>query len=199
MSLLPVGITVLRAVALGLLSPILVRQRSIGGFVADVTVEEDHEDELSITDSPVEQGATITDHAVKRPAQLVVKVGYSNSSLQALGNPNYVQQVYSAFLTLQATREPFDVLTGKRFYTDMLIRRLSTTTNERTEDALMMTCEMRQIIITNTQTVNLPPSQSMKTPSANAPTVDTGTKAATTPSTASGSMLGGLFPGETIQ
>ncbi len=199
MSLLPIGITVLRAAALGLLSPIFVRQRSIGGFVADVTVEESHEDELAITDHPVEQGAVITDHSVKRPAQLTVRLGYSNSSLSAFGNPNYVQQVYSAFLALQANREPFDVLTGKRFYTDMLIRRLSTTTDERTENALMMTCEMRQIIVTSTQTVTLPPSQNMKTPAANAPTIDTGTKAAATPSTASGSMLGGLFPGETIQ
>lgn len=178
MSLIPVGVTVIRAAALSLLSPILIRQRNIGGFIADVTVEEQHEDELHITESPVDQGASITDHSFKVPSRLTVRVGYSNSSLQALGNPNYVRQVYDAFLRLQAGRQPFEVLTGKRRYQNMLIRRLTTTTDDKSENSLMMTCEMKEILITSTQTVTVPPTANMKTPASTAPTVDTGTKAA---------------------
>lgn len=192
MSLIPVGVTVIRAAALSLLSPILVRQRNIGGFIADVTLEEQHEDELHITESPVDQGASVTDHSFKVPAKLTVRVGYSNSSLQALGNPNYVQQVYDAFLRLQAGRDPFSVITGKRSYTNMLIRRLTTVTDDKTENALMMVCEMKEILLTSTQTVTVPPTANMKTPAATAPTVDTGTKAAA-PVSSVGTATGTVF------
>jgi hypothetical protein len=50
------------------------------GFGADITVEEKHSDILTVTENPVEQGAAITDHAFKRPAELTVRVGYSDSS-----------------------------------------------------------------------------------------------------------------------
>lgn len=48
-------------------------------FVPDATIEESHNDELELTDHPVEQGATITDHAFKRPAELIVTAGWSDS------------------------------------------------------------------------------------------------------------------------
>lgn len=52
---------------------------SISQIVAQCTIEETHEDELEMTDQPVEQGAAITDHAFVRPAQLTVLCGWSDS------------------------------------------------------------------------------------------------------------------------
>lgn len=51
-------------------------------FIAQATLEEVHNDELEITDHPVEQGAAITDHAFKRPAEVVIRCGWSNSPQQ---------------------------------------------------------------------------------------------------------------------
>lgn len=53
--------------------------RSIGPIVANVTIEERHVDELDITDHPVERGATISDHAFKRPSEVVIRCAWSNS------------------------------------------------------------------------------------------------------------------------
>jgi hypothetical protein len=174
MSILPAGITILAADALGLVTPVLFRQRSIGGFVADVTVEEDHVDELEITNFPVEQGAAITDHSFKLPAQCRVLVGYSNSSLQSGGDPNYVQSVYAQILALQASRQPFDIFTGKRVYENMLIRRLHTKSDKNEENIAMLDVECREIIITTTQTVTVPPAANMQNPQNNAPATNTG-------------------------
>lgn len=52
---------------------------SIESIVAQATVEERHDDELEMTDQPVEQGAAITDHAYVRPSQLIIVCGWSNS------------------------------------------------------------------------------------------------------------------------
>lgn len=156
MSLIPTGISVAAAAALDLINPVLFMQRNIGGFVADVTVEEIHVDTLEITKSPVEQGAAVTDHSYSEPSTVIIKTGWSNSSPQAGGDPGYVNDTYQQFLDLQAGRQPFDIVTGKRNYSNMLIRRLQVRTDETTEDALMMECECYQIILVNTQTVTVP-------------------------------------------
>jgi hypothetical protein len=173
--IIPYGLSLVEAAIQGLIGPIIIRQRNIGGFVADVTIREDHEDELVVTENPVEQGAAITDHSFKQPAHLTIDIGYSNSSIQSEGDPGYVSDMYAQFLALQASREPFDVITGKRVYTDMLITLLHTYTNVETEDALMLTVKMKQIILVNTQTVSVPSADKMTNPSSNAATQDTGT------------------------
>jgi hypothetical protein len=48
-------------------------------IIAHATVEESHEDELEMTDQPVEQGAAITDHAYVLPSRLTVVCGWSDS------------------------------------------------------------------------------------------------------------------------
>lgn len=48
-------------------------------IVAQATIEEMHSDEAEITDHPVEQGATISDHAFARPSEVVITCGWSNS------------------------------------------------------------------------------------------------------------------------
>lgn len=168
MSLIPIGVALTEAAALNLISPTIIRPRSIGGFVADVTVEEQATDEVAITEHPVEQGAAITDHAYKRPAAVTIRAGWSNSSPAALGNPAYDEQTYQAFLALQASLTPFQVITGKRVYTNMLIKRLSVTTTEATENSLMMTVECQEIILVTTQTVTVPPAANMTNPASNA-------------------------------
>jgi hypothetical protein len=174
MSLIPVGLTVAAAQALDLLNPVMILQRNIGGFIADVTVEEIHTDLLEVTDNPVEQGADVTDHAFVKQPNLLIRAGWSNSSLQAGGDPNYVTDTYQQFQDLQAGRQPFDIITGKRSYSNMLILRLQVRTDETTEDALMMECECRQINLVNTQTVTVP-NANMASPEATGNTTNRGT------------------------
>lgn len=172
--LLPFAATIAQAAADGLLGPIIVRQRNIGGFVADVTVREIHDDELGVSENPVEQGADITEHAFKKPARLRVLCAYSNSSPQADGDSNYVQEAYENFLGLQANLQPFDVVTGKRLYTDMVIRLLHTETDEKTENALFLEVDLMQIIIVQTQAVSVPPNANMNNPAANGASANLG-------------------------
>lgn len=178
MALFPSGITLFAADLLGLINPVLVRSRAIGGFVADITVEENHTDQLVITEHPVEQGAPVADHAYMRPSSVTIRVGYSNSSQRANGNLNYVEDIYQGFLAMQAAREPIDVLTGKRAYKNMAITSLTTSTSDReaTENAMMLTVECRELILVNTQTVTVPQAGVMKSPQITGATQNTGAK-----------------------
>ncbi|MCJ2031297.1 hypothetical protein MKK50_18180 [Methylobacterium sp. J-043] len=156
--------------------------RSLGGIIPDVIIEELHRDELIVTEFPVEIGASITDHAYKRPAALQMRCGFSNSSAGAVG---YVQAVYQALLALQASRRPFTVYTGKRRYRNMLISGLDVITDRQSEHALMVVVGMREVILTTTlsrsassQNDAKPAADQSKQaqPEATAATTDSGTK-----------------------
>jgi len=167
-------------------------KRSIDTIVAHVTLEEIGNDELHITEHPVELGANITDHAFKKPPDLLIRCGWSNASLagvlggvkglitalqggDAFGS-DYVSGVYNQLLALQESRVPFDVATGKRLYTNMLMRSLGVTTDQTSEYTLMVTAVFKQILITETQATTLPPKDDQVQPESTAETSDTGTK-----------------------
>jgi soluble lytic murein transglycosylase-like protein len=52
-----------------------LQSRKIGMIIPDVVVSEKHSDTLEITEHPVETGAAISDHAYKRPSEVVMEVG----------------------------------------------------------------------------------------------------------------------------
>lgn len=62
------------------------------------TIEEVHHDELEITDHPVEQQAAITDHAFKRPAEVIITYGWSDSPTSNSGLSNQATGVAAAVL-----------------------------------------------------------------------------------------------------
>lgn len=133
-------------------------RRSIGGIIAAVTIEEQHEDDIQITEHPVEQGAPISDHAFKRPAQVTIQAGWAAAGfIDFFGVHHTVDLsaetgVYGLLLSWQSAFIPFDVFTGKRAYTNMLIERLSISTDKNSEFALIANITCKQVIIVSTQT-----------------------------------------------
>jgi hypothetical protein len=137
--------------------------RSIGGLYMDVTIEEAHTDELEITEHPVEKGAAVTDHAYLKPAKLTIKAGVTDARADNNVNGDRLTvAMYEALRKLQATREPFDVVTGKRVYGNMLIKSLGVVTDAATENVLMLSMELQQIIIVNVSVVAVPRARQMK-------------------------------------
>jgi len=127
-------------------------------FTGQVTFEESHHDEMEIVDHPIEQGAPITDHTFKRPAELTIRVGWSESPLPNTPNgltSTGLQQIYQQLLAGQANRILYSVLTGKRLYTSMLIKSLAVQTDAKSENVLLVTIGLRQLILVSTQTVSV--------------------------------------------
>lgn len=156
--------------------------RSIGGIVAQVTIQEQSSDELQITDHPVEQGSPISDHAFKRPVSVNINAGWSVAGASDLSAET---GVYGLLLSWQSALIPFDVITGKRSYSNMLIERLIVATDEKTEFSLMAQISCRQVIIVSTQTVQVTGMSQQTadhaTPENTAPNQDQGPQATTTP------------------
>jgi hypothetical protein len=135
--------------------------RSVGGITFDVTIEERHSDKLNITSHPVQTGADISDHAYKLPQEVTLTVGKG-----ALGDAHAPRDVYEKVRELQESREPFDIITGKREYKNMLIRDIMETTSAETENSLILTLDCIEVILVETQKVSVGGSSKKGPPSA---------------------------------
>lgn len=150
--------------------------RKVGLIVPDVVITERHSDTLEITEHPVEKPTSdgvgfVSDHAYRRPSELVMEIGFSgggtlldllDTSSIGLSLGISPSETYQKLLDLQRSREPFSVTTGKRQYTNMLIRVLDVTTDKTSENVLMATLTLRELNTTQTQTVSVAAKENMK-------------------------------------
>nr|WP_242610604.1 hypothetical protein [Burkholderia vietnamiensis] len=170
---------------------IMISPKKIGSITVQVAIEEIYNDELVITEHPVEQGAQISDHAFKRQPDLSMQCGWSNADYEALlgaaeatfdggGLPSaqYINAIYSQLLALQQARTPVDVTTSRRIYQNMLLQGLRLTVDAKTSNALILTVTAKQIKIVSTQVTTLPPRENQADPASTAETGNGGTKAA---------------------
>lgn len=178
---------------------------NIGGIEIHATIEEIYTDTLQSTMHPVERGAPITDHAFKRPSEIVIRCGWSNSGLEAFASmvqaifsgemsaSDYVGGVYSKLLALQESREPITVTSSKRMYQDMLISALQVKVDEKSSNILLCVATLRQIIMVSTQATTLPPKENQANAASTSGTENTGVKQAVpaTPSPGGSAPIGG--------
>jgi hypothetical protein len=143
--------------------------REWAGLIPEVTVEEDANDTVRITDNPVEQGALVSDHAFKLPAEVRITCGWSAAGAAFAGSDP--TSLYNQILNIQIQRQPFLLITGKRFYPSMLIAELRNQTNAQYEYTLYLEIMFRQILLASVTTVD---ASAMQQPQATAPTVSQG-------------------------
>ncbi|MNR86938.1 hypothetical protein D3C72_177970 [compost metagenome] len=132
--------------------------RTIMGLFADVTIEEKHKDEVEITEHPTDVGSPFSDHAYKTPPEVSMKIGWSESAgrLNGMVGDSILSEttgliaVYEALQALQDNFIRLVVSTGKRLYTNMLIKSLTCTTDLTTENILMIDITFKKVFIVQT-------------------------------------------------
>lgn len=149
--------------------------RKIGPFEFNVTAKESHHDDVTITSHPVEKGAQTSDHIFRNPAQLTVQVGETAASY-ASGGILTLSDLYGSILTTQASGTLIEVQTGKRLYENMAIKSVATETDQTTENALMITMQLQEIILVETLTTTMPAAAVRANPAATTSVTKTGTK-----------------------
>lgn len=141
------------------------KDRKVGQITMEVVISESTNDTLTITKQPVQQGASITDHAYKEPTALSMtahlKDGSILGSLAALnpfgsGTAGGLSKLYEELLDLQSSRVPFDVITPKRIYHNMLMSSLGVTTDKQTENILAVSMSFQEVILVSVVTTQVP-------------------------------------------
>lgn len=152
--------------------------RKIGDISLQVVVNEQTTDTLTVTRQPVQQGASITDHAYMEPTAFSHSI-YFNSGATTLGISagKSLDQIYRELLNLQSSAIPFDIVTPKRIYHNMLMTTLTQTTDKLTENCLSIHASYQQIIIVPILATTVPRLH-QKNPASNGATQNGGAKSA---------------------
>lgn len=162
-----------------------LQSRKIGLLIPSVVVSEKHVDALEITEHPVEIGASVNDHAYKRASEVTMECGFAGGgsildlvdiSGIGLGIGQSPKEIYQQLLDLQSSRVPFDVVTGKRTYSNMLIRAIEVTTDRTSENVLTCVLTLREVLMTQTQSISVASKAEMQEGVSTSPVQDTGTK-----------------------
>ena len=82
---------------------------------------------------------------------------------------------------MQLERVPFDVVTGKRVYTNMLVRAIEVTTDKTSENVLNCTLTLREVIMSQTQSVSVADKSDMQDGVSTSAVQNSGTKSTTPP------------------
>lgn len=127
--------------------------RQIGDITVQTTVNESTNDTLTITKQPVQQGASITDHAYKEPTAFSMQILFKDNLFLSLS------KIYQDLQDLQNSRVPFDVITPKRIYHNMLLATLGMTTDKSTENCLSISCSFQEVILVSVVTTTVPRSK----------------------------------------
>lgn len=148
--------------------------RRIGDeFTTYLTIDETGEDELEIADHPVQGGKEITDNAYKKNATLNLSISFSEAQTFVP-----LDETYRRMLEFQESRVPFEVVTGKRLYTNMLFKSLRCTTDNKTDNILSIQASLRELKIVQVTTTTVPPRSRQKNPGKTGATQKSGNKKA---------------------
>lgn len=148
---------------------LLGRSRSIepldGGdaIVPDVTISEVHDDEVTVTQHPVDTGAAISDHAIVQPASVTCVFGWSDSSRalnsaldgSILKGMQTSKDVYDRLVELKNQRALLRLSTGKRKYPSVVITKLKVSTTVDTESAAVIEVTFQEVFLVEAKTVSL--------------------------------------------
>lgn len=150
--------------------------RSLKNIIADAVIEERHEDRMVITQHPVEEGSTISDHAYRLPAELTLTYVWSMASKQNSDGEGltFLKDLYTQIRQLAIDREPFKIVTGKRNYDNMLINFMAVNTDKTSENILEIRIGCQEILMAQTQVVTIADPTTQLQPDKTSPDVNQG-------------------------
>jgi hypothetical protein len=145
------------------------------GFVIDAFLVESYSFTNSVTDIPVEEGSTISDHVVEEQDVVSIKAFIGNAefivadSIDSISKepPDRMARVlrsYKELLRLKRTKEVCTVTTGLDVYTDMIITSLNIDRDVETGANLPFSMEFKRIKIVKSETVAINAGAGVPTP-----------------------------------
>ena len=167
---------------------------AIDGVYFDGIMNTEHTSSLQLTDYPIQDGSTGTDHAIIEPVQLSIDImmtdcisGSDNNTNNSLNevyeltklianSSNFIEMnrdmqqtgrsaaAYTILLSMQLSRKPLTVETRLRTYKNMMIQNLSAPDSHPTLNALKCTLRMREIITKGVPSLSIAQRQDIGDP-----------------------------------
>ena len=142
-----------------------IPEKRIGGFVIDAFLAEHYSFSNQVTDIPVEEGSTISDHIVEEQDVISIEAFIGNAafgtvvqdgnSLTSIFPPEKgarIRQAYQELLRLKRAKEKLDVVMGLDTFTDMVITSFEIDRDAENGADLPFSMEFKRIQIVKSDT-----------------------------------------------
>lgn len=126
---------------------------TFGSFFFDAVFNTDHFASLTVTQHPVQSGASISDHAFMEPDEVSIEIGMSDAASGALDSHSV--NAYTQLRAIMELREPVTLITRLKTYSSMVITSISAPDDVKTMYALRATISFRKVNIVNVSTVTV--------------------------------------------
>lgn len=137
----------------------------IGVLELDCSISETHTYNSEISAYPVEDGSVITDHIRNLPERLSISGFITNNPVVQVQSSditgeetvgNFVNLAFEEIQKIRNNREPVDIVTGLKVYSNMALESLTIPRSASIGDTFRFDANFVEIKIVNTETVVIP-------------------------------------------
>lgn len=128
---------------------------SLGGMRFDAWLRLQHSTSLTITQHPVETGASVTDHSYFNPRRFSFDIGMTDCVVapQFQGDSNRSVNAYNALVDLQKSRQRLTLVSKYGIFPNILIESVDVSDDYSTKNAMKATITLLEIIVAKLHTV----------------------------------------------
>lgn len=133
----------------------LIIVTKIGTVKVDVSINQNHNFPSRITENPVEDGSTFSDHQVLLPVVLEIEGRVTDAAIslfESLTGKSDSREAYLNLVALQRSKQTFDVVTGLNVYKNMLLEEISFPRSASDGRSLRFTAVLRELLIIGKET-----------------------------------------------
>ena len=134
----------------------LLKSKRIGIFMFEAVFSTDHSASVTLTQHPVQTGASISDHAYVNPDQVTIEIGMTDSAREiARGARGNSVNAYKTLRKIMEARQPLTLTTRLFNYKNMVITAISTTDDFTTMNALKASIVLSKANIVKVSTIRI--------------------------------------------
>ena len=122
-------------------------------FTFDAVLSVEHKSSVTVTQHPVQYGASITDHAINDPDEVMLSIGMTDVAT-GVGS-NHSVNAFTQFKAIKEARKPVTLVTRLYRYENMLITSLSAPDDYTTMNALKANIILTHLEIVKVATVTV--------------------------------------------
>jgi len=115
------------------------------------SLKENHNASSTITEFPLEDGSTISDHTIIKPKNLTIESGVMDEDTPS--------DTYSALLKAKDNRELLDVQTKLTLYSSMAIESIDAVEDATVGDIVLFTLKLKEVRFATSKQVSIPRSK----------------------------------------
>ena len=125
----------------------------------DATISQQHVASVQVTESPIEKGAFVSDHAILKPEELTINGVITSTPTSGGMDESVITSTYGALVTMLQNRMTLVISTPLRSYSDMIMDSLNVPRDANTGGVFEFSAHFRQVIFVTTETTEEPLSK----------------------------------------